>query len=689
MEFDEIKMATQNGATGFAARFRQGSMNLLGRLAKNVSLPGAMLPHKNSGSAAVRAQDRLTRTLAALCATNEAIMRAKTRPELFQRVCEAAVLGGNFTSTTIALARPDGEVLEAVSTAGPAADRVKGLQIALDARHPDKLGVGGIAFRSKRPCVTNDYLADKRLMHWHDHIRKTGTKSAAGWPLLRGDEAIGALIFMSSELGTFTPELNDLLQRLVDNVSFGLENFDRAEDKLQADARIKYLATHDSLTDLPNRAMFVELLNASVNTAQRYKQKLALLFIDLDRFKIINDTLGHADGDALLVEIASRLRQTMRESDLVARLSGDEFVVILPAVVDEQEVAVVARKLLSAVMKPLTLRGQECRVTASIGVALYPEHGNDAPTLTKNADVAMYLAKEEGKNDFRVFADNMKTQSVERLMLETNLRKALERGEFVLLYQPKIDLRTGNITGVEALLRWNQRDLGILPPTQFMPLAEETGLIVPIGRWVLQTACEQHMAWQRDGVPSVYMAVNLSPRQFQHEDLLRDIDEMLAATGMPPELLELEITEGMVMQNTDRAIETLTEIKKRGIRVSLDDFGTGYSSLTLIKRFPIDTLKIDRSFIRDLPSDTDDKAIADAIIGLGKALSLTIVAEGVETTEQEGFLRNHACDEIQGYLFSRPVSAESIPALFRFPTVPSPNLQPHALKSSTAAQSPT
>jgi diguanylate cyclase (GGDEF)-like protein len=447
-------------------------------------------------------------------------------------------------------------------------------------------------------------------------------------------------------------------------------------DRRRSEARIKYLATHDGLTDLPNRAMFTELLNASIETARRYNRKLALLFVDLDRFKVINDTLGHADGDALLLEMANRLRQTLRASDVVARLGGDEFVVILPELTDEQEVAVVARKLLSAVMKPVMLRGQECRITASVGIALYPENAGDGQTLIKNADMAMYLAKEEGKNDFRFFSNDMKSQSIERLMLETNLRKALERDEFVLQYQPKIDLRSGQITGVEALLRWNQPDLGMLPPIQFIPLAEETGLIVPIGRWVLKTACEQHMAWRRDGLPSVCMAINLSPRQFQHEHLLRDIDDTLAATGMRPELLELEITEGMVMQNVDRAIGLLREIKKRGIRLAMDDFGTGYSSMALIKRFPIDTLKIDRSFIRDLPENSEDKAIADAIIGLGKALSLTIVAEGVETTEQQAFLRDHACDEMQGYLFSRPVSAESIPALLRLRTVVSPNLQP-------------
>jgi diguanylate cyclase (GGDEF)-like protein len=456
-------------------------------------------------------------------------------------------------------------------------------------------------------------------------------------------------------------------------------------ERRRSEARIKYLATHDGLTGLPNRTMFAELLNGSIETARRYEKKLAVLFIDLDRFKVINDTLGHADGDTLLLEIASRLRQALRASDVVARLGGDEFVVMLPELTDEQEIAIVARKLLAAVMQPVMLRGHDCRVTASIGIAVYPEDGNDEQALTKNADMAMYLAKDDGKNDFRRFSPDMKTQSIERLVLETNLRDALERDEFVLQYQPKIDLRTGRITGVEALLRWDQPDLGMLQPGQFIPLAEETGLIVPIGRWVLKTACEQHMAWRRDGLRPVSMAINLSPRQFQHEQLLRDLDDTLATTGMPPELLELEITEGMITQNVERAINLLTEIKSRGVRLAMDDFGTGYSSMALVKRFPIDTLKIDRSFVRNLPNDTNDKAIADAIIGLGKALKLTIIAEGVETTEQEAFLRDHACDEMQGYLFSRPVSAESIPDLLRLPTVASPNLQPQGSNIATLA----
>jgi EAL domain-containing protein (putative c-di-GMP-specific phosphodiesterase class I) len=303
-------------------------------------------------------------------------------------------------------------------------------------------------------------------------------------------------------------------------------------------------------------------------------------------------------------------------------------------------------------------------------------------TLTKNADMAMYLAKEEGKNNFRFFSPEVRSQSIERLKLEADLRHALERNELTLHYQPKIQVATGQISGFEALLRWTHSKLGNLPPVEFIPLAEETGLIIPIGRWVLRRACAQNMAWQRDGLPVLSMAVNLSPRQFLDANLLEDIDEALVSSGMPANLLQLEITESMVMQNVERAIKLLDEIRGRGVRLAIDDFGTGYSSMSLMKKFPIDTIKIDRTFVRDLADSAEDRAIATAIISMGKALGLTVVAEGVETCEQDSFLRGHACDEVQGYLFSRPVRAEDIPPLFS-PAIISPSIQPEASCSIT------
>ncbi|MFL6655671.1 MAG: PAS domain S-box protein, partial [Sulfurifustis sp.] len=350
-------------------------------------------------------------------------------------------------------------------------------------------------------------------------------------------------------------------------------------DEKLAEQRIQYLATHDALTDLPNRVMFSELLSVAIASAKRYERKLAVLFIDLDRFKIINDTLGHDAGDVLLKEMSVRLRECLRASDVVARLGGDEFVVLLPEVAETGQVAMVARKILTALMKPISIFGQECRVTASIGICLYPSDGTDEQSLMKNADSAMYLAKEEGKNNFQFYSHNIKTQSLERLTLEANLRRALERNEFTLHYQAKLDFRTGKISGVEALLRWHTPELGFISPAQFIPLAEEAGLIVPIGRWVLKTACCQSVAWQRQGLPPVRMAVNLSARQFGDSELLNDIRDALSESGLNPALLELELTEGMVMQNAERAAKLLAAIKEMGVHLAIDDFGTGYSSL--------------------------------------------------------------------------------------------------------------
>jgi EAL domain-containing protein (putative c-di-GMP-specific phosphodiesterase class I) len=352
--------------------------------------------------------------------------------------------------------------------------------------------------------------------------------------------------------------------------------------------------------------------------------------------------------------------------------------VILENTAESEDIEVIAQTLLSALSQPVQLSGHECHTTASIGIAMFPEDGTDAQTLTKNADMAMYVAKGEGKNGFRFFTAAVKTQSIEQLMLETSLRRALERGEFSLNYQPKVDLASGQITGVEALLRWTHPELGMLSPVEFIPLAEETGLIVPIGRWVLQQACAQNTAWLQQGLRPVSMAVNLSPRQFADDNLLHDIDDALSACGMSPTLLQLEVTESMVMQNVSRAVKILDAIRSRGIRLAIDDFGTGYSSMSLMKQFPIDTIKIDRSFVCNLADDCEDQAIAQAIIRMGKALGMTIVAEGVETAEQETFLRDHACDEMQGFLFSKPVVPEQLADLLRPSLRISPPLQPLA-----------
>jgi diguanylate cyclase (GGDEF)-like protein len=657
---------------------------LLSRMAENVSFALENFERSAEKAGADELKERLARMLSALSATNEAIMRAKSRAEMFELVCESVSKGAKFTSTCIALARPGSDYLDMVAVAGPSAENTRKVRLSSNADHPEGRGLSGTAFRSGTAAVSNDYLSDPRGIAFHPVVRADGARSGSAFPLFVQGEIAGIMLFLSAEVNTFTPEFVELLQRLADNVSFALENFDRADEKHRADERIEYLASHDSLTELPNREMFNGLLRHTIDTARRNARWFALLFIDLDRFKIINDSLGHDAGDMLLLEVAKRLRGALRASDVVARLGGDEFVVLLEGASDRGDVERIAGHLLSVLGQPMQLSGHECHTTASIGIALFPENGEDAAMLTKNADMAMYLAKEDGKNGFRFFSGEIKAQSIERLRLETELRRAAERRQFSLHYQPKVDLGSGQITGVEALLRWKHPQLGMVPPAQFIPLAEETGLIVPIGRWVLREACAQNMAWQRHGLRPVSMAVNLSPRQFADEHLLNDVDEALRASGMSPVLLQLEVTESMVMRNVARAVRVLDAIQNRGIRLAIDDFGTGYSSMSLMKQFPIDTIKIDRSFVRDLPNDSEDRAIAQAIISMGKALGMTVIAEGVETVEQEAFLRDHTCDEMQGFLFSKPLPAREMANLLRIALLASPPLQPDTRDADSA-----
>ena len=443
---------------------------------------------------------------------------------------------------------------------------------------------------------------------------------------------------------------------------------DVTERKLLQD-HIKHLAYHDALTDLPNRAMFNRHLNEAIEHAKQNHKNLAVLFIDLDRFKNINDTLGHNAGDRLLQEMAVRLTSTMRDgdlvthlggtNDLVARLGGDEFVVLIEDVTDSSQISHVARNILDRLVEEYSLNGQLVHITASIGVSMFPDDGVDEFSLMKHADIAMYRAKERGKNNFQFYSAQMSLHSAELLALESDLRRALERKEFILHYQAKVEARTGRLTGVEALVRWNHPELGLLHPEHFIPLAEESGLIVPLSQWVLREACTQNCAWQEQGLPVFRMAINMSARQFADDNLLGDTANTLHEVGMDPSLLEIEITESMMMHNANRTIQVLTKFKTMGIRIAIDDFGIGYSSLSHLKQFPIDIIKIDRSFVQDIPGEEADEAIAEAIIAMGKSMKMTVVAEGVEIDTQLEFLCQRGCDEIQGYFFSRPIPADA------------------------------
>jgi diguanylate cyclase (GGDEF)-like protein/PAS domain S-box-containing protein len=429
-----------------------------------------------------------------------------------------------------------------------------------------------------------------------------------------------------------------------------------------AEERLNYLANHDALTGLPNRILYLERLSLALAHAHRNRKLVAVMFFDLDRFKIINDTLGHNAGDQLLQEVGERVAAILREDDTVARMGGDEFTVILEGVCDEQDAIQVAQKIIDVIAHPVDLGGQEVFITASVGISIYPNDGSDAHALVKNADAAMYRAKEQGKNNYQFFKADMNTRAFERLALENSLRRALERNEFELHYQPQVDLGTGQVVGAEALIRWRHPDMGLVSPERFISIAEETGMILQIGEWVLRAACTQNKAWQDAGFPPLQVAVNLSARQFKQKNLVGMIETVLAETGLAAEFLELEITEGVIMEHATETIATLTSMKELGLQLSIDDFGTGYSSLSYLKRFPIDTLKIDRSFVRDITTDQEDAAITTAVIALAHSLKLMVIAEGVESAEQLAFLREHGCDEIQGYYFSVPLSVADFTA---------------------------
>lgn len=416
--------------------------------------------------------------------------------------------------------------------------------------------------------------------------------------------------------------------------------------------QIDFYANHDYLTGLPNRILFKE----QCRTALKQKQSAAILFLDLDRFKIINDMFGHSIGDDLLRAVSRRLQQHVRLGDTVSRIEGDEFALMLGNA-SQDEAAGVAQLLIDELSKPFTLDGNEFFVTPSIGISLYPNDATDEETLVKQADTAMYHAKEMGRNHFRFYTTEMNERMANRARLEKGLRKALERNELTVHYQPQVDITTGDITGMEALLRWQHPDLGVVSPADFIPLAEETGMIIPIGEWVLRKACKQNQAWLEAGLPPMRMAVNLSARQFQQQNLVEVVSKVLQDTGLPPYFLDLEITESVAMFNEDYVIAKLQELKNLGIKISIDDFGTGYSSLSYLKKFPIDALKIDKSFVAEVMNDKDDAEIIATIISMARNLRVSVIAEGVENEEQLQFLRKQKCTEAQGYFFSRPMDA--------------------------------
>ncbi len=498
-------------------------------------------------------------------------------------------------------------------------------------------------------CVDSD-----ALKQWQERLRREGTVRDVELRVRRGD---GRVIWVRNSAHAVSRADGQVLcyDGFVEDIT----------DRREAEERLSYLANHDLLTGLPNRALLNDRLHQAMIDADRHERLVGVMFIDLDHFKNINDTLGHETGDRLLKSVADRLSTCVREGDTVARLSGDEFTLVLAGMAHVDDAARVAQKLIDSFSVPFRMAERELFVSPSVGITLYPFDDNSIEGLLKNADIAMYRAKEQGRNTYQFYAAEMTSKAFERLALESNLRRALDKNEFLLYYQPIVSFRSGEIIGVEALMRWAHPELGMVPPAQFIPLAEDTGLIEAIGEWVLHTACAQHQAIRKMGIEAPRFAVNISARQFRQRGFNRVIEQALVSGNMKPGDLELELTESMLMHNVDGAAQILQQLAELGVQLCIDDFGIGYSSLSYLKRFPIDWLKIDQSFVRDITTDPDDAAITTAIIAMARSLNIKVIAEGVETESQFAFLRSRDCDAMQGHLFSCALGADDLVALLK------------------------
>ena len=599
----------------------------------------------------------LTRVHAMLSGINTLIVRVAVLDELVKEACTIAVEAGGFRMSLISMV--DGSTMKIVSVAST--DKDEGLltdirELLLSAEGAKNTLVAK-AINEKKIIVSNDATNDPRLLLGKKYA-EAGIRSLAIFPLIVSNVAVGVFALSANEFDFFQGEELKLLSELAGDIAFAIDHIDKQE-------RLHYLAYYDVLTGLPNRTLLHDRLEQGTRTARRNDWLLAVMFVDLDNFKVVNDTLGHTVGDALLREVASRLVACVRDTDTVGRLGGDEFCILLPEISSGEDAALVARKLIESCARSYLIDGRELFVSASIGITLLPNDGVESEILIRNADTAMYRAKELGRNNYQFFTAEMNQKTRDKLNLEGELRRALTSGEFLIHYQPKVSCATGKITGFEALLRWQHPLRGLVGPNAFIPVLEESGLIVPVGEWVLTNACIQAQRWHEEGLGEPSMAVNISGRQIQLADLGATVQVALTASGLSPAFLELELTESHLMKDAAGIIALLRRLKEIGVGLAVDDFGTGYSSLAYLKRFPIDCLKVDQAFVKDIIADTNDVSITRAIITLAHNLKLKVVAEGVETEGQLGLLIANQCDEVQGYYFSRPLGAADATALLR------------------------
>ena len=599
---------------------------------------------------------RLNRVYAVLSGINSAIARIRERQQLFEEACRIAIEEGEFVMAWIGLVNHKASIVEPVVTAGNVGTFFENAPMAILATKSGGHGLAGKVVRTKLPVLSNDVKNDpQRLMR--KELEERGINSLAILPLLVEEQVVGTLALYAADVGFFDEHEMRLLTELARDIAFALDRIEKAK-------KLDYVSYYDALTGLPNRPFFYERLRLQLADADAKKTRLAVILLDIERFKTINDTLGRGGGDRLLAEVATRLKQGAHPASWHARLGGDHFAIVTPAITTEEALTQRNERRLSEIFgSPFTVAERQLRISARLGIALFPEHGTDSDTLLQNAEAALKFAKTIGER-YLFYTPDMTARTPEKLLLENSLREALEKDQFVLHYQPKVDLGTGRIVGLEALIRWQQPELGLTPPAKFIPLLEETGLILDVGSWALKRAAMDHRKWTDCGLKPPKIAVNVSAIQLRRRDFVKTVAQAIAQADAPG-ALDLEITESVVMEDVRSSITRLNELRGLGVSVAIDDFGTGFSSLAYLARLPAETLKIDRSFVKAMDEDATARTLVATIISLAHSLQLKVVAEGVETERQAEILRELQCDQMQGYFFSKPLPAQALGELLQ------------------------
>ena len=610
------------------------------------------------------AQARLNRALRLLGRCHQLLIHADDETALLNDVCRLVVETGQYLMAWVSVPEHDADkTVRVLAKFGLDEGYLDSINISW-ADNERGQGPTGTAIRTGEVQVCQDALNDPRFARWREDASKRGFRGSAALPLRDARGTFGALSIYAGEPDAFSLEEVELMRELAGDLTFGIRALRMRAEHQAAEDKLAFLAHHDPLTQLPNRLLLRDRFERAIAGVQRKQGRVAMLFLDLDSFKEINDSLGHDVGDGLLVQVAERLHSCVRQTDTVSREGGDEFVVLLSDIGETATAAQVAQQILASMERPFEIGGSSLHTTLSIGISVFPEDGCDFDTLRRNSDTALFVAKDGGRNTYRFFDEQMNRDALERLQLQANLRVALKNDEFRLHYQPQMRLSDGRITGVEALIRWQRPGEPLVAPGGFIGVAEQSGLIIPIGQWVLNEACRQAVQWRRAGMPERAVAVNLSVAQFRRGNLVEAVSAALSRSGLPPALLELELTESVLLHDTETALETLRALKAIGVKLAIDDFGTDYSSLSYLKRLAADKLKIDRSFIHELAEGAKNAAIVRAIIQLGHILELQVIAEGVETQAQLDFLKANGCDQIQGYLLSRPLAPQDFARQF-------------------------